>query len=76
MNINPHGLTVQEWCDYMVDEVLHFGQAPFLQDEREWQQWGQEINKLPGVAKHNPPNPAFFNNFYDWAERFNSAVPL
>jgi hypothetical protein len=76
MNINPRGLLVREWCDYMVDELIGFGQAPFLQDETEWQRWGQEICKLPGIAGYNPPDPMFFNNFYDWAERFNSAVLL
>lgn len=76
MNINPINLTVQEWCDFMVDELLHLGQVPFLQDETEWQRWGQEICKLPQIAAYNPPNSAYFNNFYEWAERFNSTVPL
>lgn len=76
MNINPRGLEIKDWCDFMVDELVQFGQAPFLQDPNEWQQWGQQINKLPGVAAFNPPDPRFFDNFYDWAERFNSAVLL
>jgi hypothetical protein len=76
MNINPVGLSIKEWCDYMVDELVQFGQAPVLQDERDWQRWGQDICRLPGVAGFNPPNPGLFDNFYEWAERFNSAVPL
>lgn len=76
MNINPRGLTVKEWCDYMVDELMQYGQAPVIQDETDWQEWGQQICKLPTIAGFNPPDPRFFNNFYDWAERFNSAVVL
>lgn len=76
MNINPRDMLVKEWCDYMVDELLTYGQAPFLQDETEWQAWGQHICRLPGIAGFNPPDPRAYDNFYDWAERFNSAVPL
>jgi hypothetical protein len=76
MNINPVGLSIKEWCDYMVDELLQYGQVPYLQDELNWQDWGQELCNLPGIAGFNPPNPRFYDNFYGWAERFNSAVIL
>lgn len=76
MNINPRDMPVKEWCDYMVDELLSYGQVPYLQDETEWQDWGQRICKLPGISGFNPPDPRFYDNFYDWAERFNSAVLL
>lgn len=76
MNINPVGMPVRTWCDFMVSELLAYGQVPYLQTESDWQDWGQRVCKLPGIAGLNPPNPMYFNNFYDWAERFNSAVPL
>lgn len=76
MNINPRNLAVKEWCDYNVPLLARYGQVPFLQDEAGWQQWGVSICKNPTIAGFNPPNPMFFNNFYDWAEQFNSAVPL
>lgn len=76
MNIFPRGMAVKEWCDQNVPLLAVYGQAPFLQEESEWQQWGMSVCKNPGVAKFNPPNPLFFDDFYEWAERFNSAVPL
>lgn len=77
MNISPIGLSIKEWCDRMVFELGVYGQAPFLQDETQWQNWGQQICLLPGVAGFNPPDPRlFFNDFYLWAEQFNLAVPL
>jgi hypothetical protein len=76
MNINPRNLTVKTWCDFNVPLLARYGQVPFLQNEADWQQWGVEICKVPGVAGFNPPDPRFFTNFYDWAAQFNSAVPL
>lgn len=77
MNINPVDMAVKEWCDRMVLELGNYGQAPFLQDEAKWQDWGQQVCLLPGVAAFNPPNPSlFFDDFYLWATQFNLAVPL
>ena len=76
MNIYPRNLTVKQWCDFNVPQLATYGQVPFLVDETQWQLWGIEICKNPGIAAFNPPNPLFFSDFYDWAERFNSAVPL
>lgn len=76
MNIYPRGLTVKQWCDFNVPLLAQYGQVPFLTVESEWQHWGEVISKNPGIAAFNPPNPRFFDDFYDWAERFNSAVPL
>jgi hypothetical protein len=76
MNINPRGLSVKAWCDHNVPLLAKYGQAPFLTDEGMWQAWGVSVCKIPGVAASNPPDPLFFYDFYDWAERFNSAVLL
>lgn len=76
MNINPAGLTIKEWCDFMVSELDAFGQAPILDDEADWRTWGQQVLLLPGLAAFNPPNPRDFDDFFEWASRFNAAVPL
>ena len=76
MIIYPRNLTVKQWCDFNVPQLAVYGQVPFLVDEADWQQWGVAICKNPGIAAFNPPDPRFFGDFYDWAERFNSAVPL
>lgn len=76
MNIQPVGLSIKEWCDYMVDELIQFGQAPQLIEEKDWQEWGSRVCAMPGVAAFNPPNSILFDNFYDWAERFNLTVSL
>lgn len=75
MNINPIGMTIKDWCDIMVEELIDLGQAPYVQND-DWQQWGREVLRLPDVAAFNPPDPTFFDNFYEWAQRFNSTVLL
>ena len=76
MNIFPRGMTIKEWCDQNVPLLARYGQVPFLQNENSWREWGMSVNTNPQVAAFNPPDPSFFDDFYDWAERFNSAVPL
>lgn len=76
MNIQPRNLSVKTWCDFNVPLLAQYGQVPFLKEEADWQEWGMAICKNPGIAAFNPPDPRFFSDFYEWAERFNSAVPL
>lgn len=76
MSINPRDMTVKDWCDQNVPLLVRYGQVPFIQDPARWQDWGVSVIKNPGVAAFNPPDPRFFTNFYEWAERFNSVVPL
>lgn len=74
MIIDPRGLTVKEWCDYMVDELYQFGTIPTLQRERAWPQWAMAVIQLPGIAKFSPPDPRGFSTWLEWAERFNQTV--
>lgn len=76
MNISPRGMTIKNWCDQNVLPLAQYGQIPFLQKEEDWQHWGVSVIKNPGVAAFNPPDPRSFDDFYVWAERFNSTVPL
>ena len=76
MNIDPRGMSIKTWCDWNVSAMAHYGQIPFLQDENKWKDWAMSVIKNPGIAGLNPPDPRYFDNFLEWAERFNSAVPL
>lgn len=76
MNINPIGMEIKTWCDFMVSELRQYGLLPILDDPRHWQAWAQRATELPGLAGFHPPNPYTFDSFYDWANRFNGAVQL
>ena len=76
MNIDPRGLSVIEWTDFMAAELLGFSQPPRLDDPERWQMWALIVNQSPRIAKFNPPIPSEYTDWRDWAERFNQTVSL
>lgn len=76
MIIDPRGLSVIEWTDYMNDELIGYSQPPRLDDPDEWRAWALIVSQSPRIAAFNPPNPAQFTDWAEWAERFNQVVDL
>jgi hypothetical protein len=76
MIIDPRGLSVIEWTDFMADELSGFSTAPRLVSPEDWQGWALAVCQSPRIAAFNPPNPTVFASWLEWAERFNSAVDL
>jgi hypothetical protein len=74
--IDPRGLTVIEWTDYMNDELLGFSLPPRLDSESDWQGWALSVCQSPRIAAFNPPNPLHYLDWMEWADRFNQAVEL
>lgn len=76
MIIDPRGLSVIEWTDFMTDELLGFSLPPRLDDPTTWQTWALSVCQSPRIAVFNPPNPRQFTDWREWADRFNQAVDL
>lgn len=76
MTIDPRDMSVKEWCDYMVLELDVFGAAPILLDPDKWKDWARVVIEFPGVSKFGPPRPESFDDWRQWAIRFNQAVTL
>lgn len=76
MIIDPRGLTVIEWTDYMTDELVGFSAPPRLDDPAEWRTWALAVCQSPRIAAFNPPSPIHFRDWREWAERFNQTVDL
>lgn len=76
MNVDPRGLSVQEWAAFSTPALARIATVPLLTEGRDWQQWAWVVMQSPKVAKYTPPDPRFFNNWQDWAFRFNQVVPL
>jgi hypothetical protein len=74
--IDPRGLTVIEWTDYMADELVGFSLPPRLDDPEQWRMWALIVSQSPAVAAFNPPNPLQYLDWSEWAERFNQTVDL
>lgn len=76
MILDPRGLTVTEWTDFMADELTGFSAPPRLDDPDYWQEWALTVVQSPRIAVLNPPNPLEYREWREWAERFNQAVDL
>lgn len=77
MIIDPRGLDAITWANQTIPSLARLGVlAPSLQDEEQWRQWGLVVMQDPRVARFNPPIPQGFDDWREWAVRFNQAVPL
>lgn len=74
--IDPRGLTVQQWTDFMATPLIGYSQPPRLDNPREWQAWALVVVQSPRIAATNPPNPLEFADWSQWAQRFNQTVDL
>lgn len=74
--IDPRGLSVIEWTDFMTTPLLGYSQPPRLDDPHDWKIWALMVVQAPRIASFNPPNPLEFADWRQWAERFNQAVAL
>ena len=72
--IDPRYLDVQEWCNLMVQNLAPLVNAPRLLDPKEWKVWANSVVSSPQVRVSHPPDPAFFDDWREWAFRFNQAV--
>lgn len=76
MNIDPRGLGVIEWTAQSTPALSKLAFVPRLLDAAKWKQWALDVIQEPGVAKFCPPTPFTFQNWWEWATRFNQLVPL
>lgn len=74
--IDPRGMTVTQWTDFMAQNLTGYSQPPRLDDPGEWHMWALIVSQSPRIATFNPPNPLEFTDWRQWAERFNQTVTL
>lgn len=72
--IDPHGFEVVEWVDRMTPELEPFGDVPELLEAKGWRDWAQAIIQNSLIANCQPPDPGFYEDWREWACRFNQAV--
>jgi len=74
MIIDPTGLSAVEWCNRVSGELSSLV-SPFpLRRERDWKIWARNVVRVPAVSAVSPPNPDAFEDWRDWAFRFNQAI--
>jgi hypothetical protein len=72
--IDPYGWEVVEWVDRMTPSLEPFGDVPELLAEGEWRDWARSIIQNTQIARCQPPDPGLFNDWREWACRFNQTV--
>jgi hypothetical protein len=72
--IDPRFLTVQEWTDSMVFSLLDKSDLPRLDAPEAWKEWAMTVLQDARISQMNPPDPRFFDDWREWAFRFNQAL--
>lgn len=63
---------VIEWTDQMA-QTLPFPVVRLFEVDN-WKEWARNLIQYPTVSAFNPPDPEFFNDWREWAVRFNQVV--
>lgn len=76
MSIDPRGMTVVEWTDFMAIPLFGYAKPSRLDDPAAWKEWALNVIQSPKINVFNPPDPRHFEDWQDWAFRFNQVVPI
>lgn len=72
--IDPRGMGVVEWIERMNPELDSFGDIPIIYEESEWKDWAYVVCSNPQIARCQPPDARFFDDWQDWACRFIQTI--
>lgn len=72
--INPIGMTAVEWTDRMA--LLLRVSTLRIDREEDWKAWARHVIQSPEISRYNPPQPETFDEWTEWAWRFNQTVPV
>ncbi len=74
MNITfPMGMQLDDWADQIVLDLDSQGSFAKLSDE-DWQSWGVQFLTNQNLGGYNLPNPYFFSDWQEWADRFSGVL--
>lgn len=73
--IDPRGFEVVEWCNLVALPLSTLVITPRLFDADLWKHWATGLVGSTALAPFNPPDPRPFEDWREWAFRFNQAVP-
>lgn len=74
--IDPRYMSVIQWTDRMALLTDPICIAERLDDPDQWQDWATNLMDSCTNEGQNIPDPFDFDNWLDWAERFNQVVEL
>lgn len=76
ITIDVRNISAQEWTSKSAFFLAPYGNPPKLTDETEWRSWARTVTNFPTVAGLLPPRPEGFDDWREWAVRFNQVAQL
>lgn len=74
--LDPRYMTVIEWTDRMAQLLDPMVIPERLLEPSLWREWATNILDTPNFEGQNAPNPYQFDDWEEWAMRFNQVVEL
>lgn len=71
MIIDPRPLSAVQWIDFTSLALSNFGPVIKIERASEWKQWALDVVQIPAIAALDVPDPDEFENWQEWAIRFN-----
>lgn len=77
IQLDPRYMDAKHWFDQRTQDLTLAGYSgiPILKDADHWIDWARTVIQLPKIAALSPPLPDHFQNWQDWAQRFNQVLP-
>ena len=74
--IDTRMIDVVAWAAHTTTLLAPYGTVPILHDPAKWQDWAGTVITFPAIAALGPPRPRPFQDWQDWARRFNAIAGL
>jgi hypothetical protein len=77
MIVDPRGMRdVREWADFIMLPLDQFGVTPRRLDNPDnWKDWAFDLMQAARLESFDVADPRGFDDWVDWASRFNQVVP-
>ena len=69
----PQYMQLRDWADCVVQDLASYGSFGKLTDENAWQGWAMQFFNNTTLGR-NFPDPAWFKDWREWAERFSQGL--
>jgi hypothetical protein len=66
-------ISLKLWADTLVRDFMH-DNVPVLEDENNWQEWGNRVIEEPSFAQAGCPQTNGFEGVEDWAQAVCGAM--
>lgn len=77
MSVDPRILdTFEEWVNATELSLRKLTILTPIPADENWKRWAYEVIQDPALEQYRPPDPTAFDDWREWATRFNETVPL